>query len=773
MTLLNNIDRLDQRTRQISAMTGSFGERFEERSRNMTFAAEQLQATFEVLVIVIGSAVLPILDRIMIAITPIITAISTWIRQHQQLTATLLIGTIVFTALAGIFLLVFGTIALVLGGILALVAAVPLIGAAIVPTLIAIGITLAVMAALVLGIIAVVKAIENWSRIRAVAETVWGVVGPYVIGVITAIRDAVDEFVTLVGRWWQAHGDEVRQVWDGIVAAIRTAWELVTTIVRFEIGLLWPFITAFFTGIGDAARIAFDLIVSVVRIAWDVISSVFGVELDLLTGNWQRAWDDLRAGVQQIFDDIVNAAQTFGEDLIHGITDGIANVGSAIGNTLSGFIPGPVKKFLGVGNDMGRDVATGIAAGIDANGDALDRAAERAARRLAPPMEPTVAPVPSARGDLSRGPQVAPARMPMPDQSGLARAWDAVAGYLSRTWASITREWDREVSSLNRIWERFAAQPIYWVGYMVGRVVAGVMRMNLELNRGIAEVRANVTASIEQFGTMVGDFMGRLPKMIGDALFSAELIVARFAARIRDWGVTTGSGFVNAITAFFSQLPGRVGGWLFATIASVIAWGSQMRAAAVSVATEFVTFVGNILRGLPTLAREIGRNIVIGIVNGINDLKDWAGQQIGNFIRGLIKGGQDAGKGGSPMMLFAEEIGRPIVQGAVLGIEQETPTAVTAMETLLGAMVPASRGAAVHGHAGGATGSPASIGGALAATAINVHAPTHVNMGDETASAIDDLTLLSDRRLGEVIEILRQIARGGTGGALASQKRYG
>lgn len=134
---------------------------------------------------------------------------------------------------------------------------------------------------------------------------------------------------------------------------------------------------------------------------------------------------------------------------------------------------------------------------------------------------------------------------------------------------------------------------------------------------------------------------------------------------------------LSTITGFFQALPGRI-------------W-------------DFVS-------GIPGRFRELGKDIVMGIINGIGDLEGW----LYNKITGLASGALDKAKSilhiGSPSRRAADEIGRPFAEGIGVGVTKASSRALSAvgglMRRMLGLDVPGlgSLALGVAGAGGGAAG---------------------------------------------------------------------
>ena len=69
----------------------------------------------------------------------------------------------------------------------------------------------------------------------------------------------------------------------------------------------------------------------------------------------------------------------------------------------------------------------------------------------------------------------------------------------------------------------------------------------------------------------------------------------------------------------------------------------------------------------------IGKQFVKGLWSGIASLTGWIGKQIAGFAKGLVRKFKDFFKIHSPSRLMRDEIGKNLVLGIGVGVEDETP----------------------------------------------------------------------------------------------------
>jgi len=103
-----------------------------------------------------------------------------------------------------------------------------------------------------------------------------------------------------------------------------------------------------------------------------------------------------------------------------------------------------------------------------------------------------------------------------------------------------------------------------------------------------------------------------------------------------------------------------------------------------NIGTSFMTSITNILGGIV----NIGRNLIYGLWNGINAMKQWISNKITGFFSSGVLGSVARFLGiNSPSRVFADKVGKSIVQGVAEGIDKEAYTAEEAAIAMAEAMV--------------------------------------------------------------------------------------
>lgn len=169
---------------------------------------------------------------------------------------------------------------------------------------------------LILVITAIVLAFKHWDEIRAIITAVWmslqafgswfwGIFGPGIMKVFTALKENVGPIINdiwqLMQIFWDAltigfikSKDIVDGTWLPLWTSVKAAWDAVVPYIMIALHGLW-----------DAFSSVFDNIVGVVKGDWDILTSIWagGIEilrgiLDFLvgifSGDWGKAWDGIK-----------------------------------------------------------------------------------------------------------------------------------------------------------------------------------------------------------------------------------------------------------------------------------------------------------------------------------------------------------------------------------------------------------------------------------------------------------------------------------------------
>jgi len=241
----------------------------------------------------------------------------------------------------------------------------------------------------------------------------------------------------------------------------------------------------------------------------------------------------------------------------------------------------------------------------------------------------------------------------------LTSAWNAVVlaitGFVGSIWDTISGWGNRVLAKIEDIWNQFSSRPIYWLTYLL--LEAAIWFSKIELK-------------VVEWGI----------DMVGAALVLAI-------------------NFQKSITEKIKELPGQIATFMLNMIDRVVTSQIEMFKAGAGLAQHLwdsITHFDWI---------GLGQNVIIGILNGI---KNYISNNINQFKSAANQIGQafkDALGIHSPSEVMRVQVGRQVMQGAVLGTLDEVPAAKRSIGAAIGGAIslPASLAPSGTGAAAGAS----------------------------------------------------------------------
>ena len=222
------------------------------------------------------------------------------------------------------------------------------------------------------------------------------------------------------------------------------------------------------------------------------------------------------------------------------------------------------------------------------------------------------------------------------------------------------------------LWNNCEAFRNFWINLwnIIKQVCINIVNGIISFFQSIPQTVNNIVNSI------VG-FIQNLPEYLGFALGYMIGLIVKFFLRI--WEFITNDipniftaivswlvkfvtqdipNFINNVIKAIASLPGKIWNVLV-----------DMYNKAKAGITNVFNVIVDTMKKLPGQMLDIGRNIVKGIWDGINGAKDWIGKKIGGFTDGIVKGFKKALGIHSPSVIMEKQIGINVGLGVVEGID--------------------------------------------------------------------------------------------------------
>ena len=265
----------------------------------------------------------------------------------------------------------------------------------------------------------------------------------------------------------------------------------------------------------------------------------------------------------------------------------------------------------------------------------------------------------------------------------IPNAWNSLVTWLQgipewfgELWANVLakfEEWGNNVSNfftntipqwIENVFNWFNELP-YKIGYALGYVLASIVQWGVDTWNYLA---TNVPIWISNVVT----FFSQLPGQIWNWLVNAYNNVVSWGSNMFSKAIEVGSNFISNIITWVQQLPGRFSTWLNDTISKVGSFASNLGSRALQAGQNMVNNIVNAVKNLPSKMKEIGKNIVEGVWNGITGMGSWISSKVSGFFSGIVDGAKKALGIHSPSRVFKDQVGKYIAEGVGVGIEENS-----------------------------------------------------------------------------------------------------
>jgi TP901 family phage tail tape measure protein len=166
-------------------------------------------------------------------------------------------------------------------------------------------------------------------------------------------------------QWIADHTDDIKAFFDIVGRSIQVVLSIVGPVVESLLSLLngvlaflrgdwagaWDGLKGFFTGLFDALNVIFHAF-------WDPVVNIFSGAFEAVETFFTGLWDKFLAWGQGLVDAIWQGIQ----GAWHKVTEFFANAWDSLIAALTSWMPGFLKKWLGIGEDSAQQYADGLAA---------------------------------------------------------------------------------------------------------------------------------------------------------------------------------------------------------------------------------------------------------------------------------------------------------------------------------------------------------------------------------------------------------------------------
>lgn len=261
------------------------------------------------------------------------------------------------------------------------------------------------------------------------------------------------------------------------------------------------------------------------------------------------------------------------------------------------------------------------------------------------------------------------AQLPTNISNFISNAYNAVV-----TWVTnmVTKAKEMGQNFLNAVVSFFTNLP-YKIGYFIGNTLASIVVWVGNMVTKAREMGTNFINNVVLFFT-------QLPGKIRQFITNAFNNVKTWAINMPDKAREMGTNFINNVVSFMQQLPSKIKQFLDSSINNLKSWVTQMGQKGKESVKSLIDNIMSAAKDIPNKVMSIGKDIVTGVWNGIQNAAGWFTSQVESFFSGIVDGVKDALGIGSPSKVFRDEVGKWLPPGVVKGFEAAMPSAMKAIQ---------------------------------------------------------------------------------------------
>lgn len=214
------------------------------------------------------------------------------------------------------------------------------------------------------------------------------------------------------------------------------------------------------------------------------------------------------------------------------------------------------------------------------------------------------------------------------------------------------------------------------------------------------------------FINKVVEYVKQLPEKVWVWLTNVVSKVSTWAGNLASKGKEAALNFINRVVNYVSQLPSKVWTWLTNVASKVGNWGSNLASKGKEAAQKLFNAIVDKVKEIPDKILSVGRDLVSGLWNGVNDKVQWLKNKISGFVGDVTGWIKKFFKIGSPSKLMEEEVGKWLPEGIAVGIDKNAKSVLSSMKGLAVNTVGAVK-SSLDGASHSLTSGTSSIGGGV------------------------------------------------------------
>lgn len=247
-----------------------------------------------------------------------------------------------------------------------------------------------------------------------------------------------------------------------------------------------------------------------------------------------------------------------------------------------------------------------------------------------------------------------------------------LASFFEGIFQSLISTVSSALSSIGNAIKGFMTNLISDISSMISTIMDFISNLAQHIGSALTDIFNTIKSFFEQFISNLGDVLGNISDWISGVISNLGSFVSELWDNLLNMVESFAQGIGSALEEIGSGIKGLVEeigsgvGTFLENIGSAI--GDGIKGIVEKVKQGFSGVISEVF--------NIGKDIVMGIVNGIRDGLNWVGENASSIFGGLVDFVKDVFKIGSPSKVFADEIGRWLPPGIAQGFEAAVPDAI-------------------------------------------------------------------------------------------------
>lgn len=282
-------DRLSDFENGIRNSDGAANDMYNTMQNNLNGAIANLKGAFEGLLIIIGDALIPIIQ----AVAEKLTAWCTWFNNLNSTTQTVIIAIGGFIAILGPLLLIIGQLIISVTAIVGVFTsggvAATAFGAVMGVLSGPIGIVIGVITALIAIGIALIK---NWDSIKVAANTAWNSIKSTITNCMNSIKSTITsvmgDITSTISTAWNNIKNTISSILSSISSIVSAGWNNVKSVSASITSGIKDVVANSFNGIKNSISSALQACYNTALGWWNNIKSIFSAPINAVVNIFKR-----------------------------------------------------------------------------------------------------------------------------------------------------------------------------------------------------------------------------------------------------------------------------------------------------------------------------------------------------------------------------------------------------------------------------------------------------------------------------------------------------